>query len=179
MRWAQICHEGKTYSLDHLHPKTVSYFQPAKGTNPPRGYTVDVIYSLHCFTRGLQGEIPHPDLLVSDSRETRYFDFRRYELSHKLPAIIGGLMTSRCFHTERGNYFTVKVVDESGSALDYEIYFTASKSSKNGVINLYVQSAYTRDFKHRANRPRIDSKPVSFSLILYSALNTGSVLPRK
>jgi hypothetical protein len=38
--------------LCHLHPVTVSYAQEAKGDKPARCYTVDIIFSLHCFTPG-------------------------------------------------------------------------------------------------------------------------------
>ncbi len=120
MRWAAFSHDGKTYDLAHLHPKTVTFFQSAKGTNPPRGYKVDLIYSLHCFTRGMERETPDPQLLYNDDRETRIFDFRRYELSNQLPPIIEGLMTCKCFHAERGNFFTIKIVDEDGEQVDYE-----------------------------------------------------------
>jgi len=167
LRWAAFSHDGKTYDLAHLHPKTVTFFQSAKGTNPPRGYKVDLIYSLHCFTRGMEGETPDPQLLYSDDRETRIFDFRRYELSNRLPAIIEGLMTCKCFHADRGNFFTIKMVDEEGKQVDYEIYFTVSKSSKPGTINLFVQSAYTRDKGKRARQ----QKPISFSVILFNTLN--------
>src|SRR5712691_5201902 len=169
MRWTPFSHGGKQYDLAHLHPKTVSYLQPAKGTSPPRGYKVDVIFSHHCFTRGTENETPDPALLYSDGRETRIFDFRRYELSHRLPAIVDGLMTCRCFHAERGNFFTIEIIDDQGNKIDYEVYFTASKSSKGGVIILYVQSAYIRDSAHRANRPQ--RKAIGFSVILYNTLN--------
>ena len=149
----------------------MTYFQPAKGTNPPRGYKVDVIFSLHCFTRSMGSETPDPDLLYSDTREMRIFDFQRYHLSRQLPTIIEGLMTHKCFHTGRGNFFTIRVLDEEGNKIEYEIYFTASKASAGGVINLYVQSAYARDAMHRTNRPRTDPKPIGFAIILHNILH--------
>jgi hypothetical protein len=171
LRWRGFNHNGKEYDLSHLHPKTVSYFQAAKGQNPLRVYQVDLIYSLHCFTRGSQGEIPDAALLYSDDRETRVFDFPRYEFSLQLPAITEGLMTCKCFHADRGNFFTLKVLDNEGNKVDYEIYFTVSRSSKQGVLNLFVQSAYSRDVSHRQNKPRIAPKPIGFSVILYNTLN--------
>jgi hypothetical protein len=169
VHWKAFKHGDKEYDLCHLHPKTVSYMQPAKGINPPRYYKVDVIFSLHCFTRGMEGETPDPELLYSDYRETRIFDFERYGLSHHLPGIVDGLMNCKCFHTDRGNFFTVQIVDEQGKTADYEVYFTASKSSKAGTINLFVQSAYTRDYAHRANRPQ--RKCIGFAIILYNIMN--------
>jgi hypothetical protein len=169
VQWVPFHFNEKQYDLDHLHPRTVIYLQPAKGAKPARDYTVDVLFSLHCFTRSMGNEILDPALLYSDNRETRIFDFRRYALSHCLPGIIDRLMTCKCFHTEHGNFFTVEILDEQGNKIEYEIYFTASKSSKNGVVNLYVQSAYARDSAHRANRPQ--KKPIGFAIILYNTLN--------
>jgi hypothetical protein len=60
-------------------------------------------------------------------------------------------------------------MDDAGSPVEYEIYFTASKSPKAGIVNLYVQSAYARDALHHGNRPHM--KPISFAVILYNTLN--------
>lgn len=169
MRWAPFSHDGKLYDLCHLHPKAVTYLQPAKGTNPPRTYRVEVIFSLHCFTRGTENEALDAALLYSDGRETRIFDFGRYAHSHRLPAIIDGLMTCKCFHAGRDNFFTVEILDDEGNRIEYEVYFTASKSSKPGIVTIYVQSAYARDTAHRANRPQ--RKPISSPIILFNTLN--------
>lgn len=119
----------------------------------------------------MENESPDPKLFYSDSRETRHFDFRRYELSFHLPGIVDGLMTRKCFHTERGNYFTLDVLDDKGNKVEYEVYFTVSKSSKPGFINLYIQSAYPRDAAHRSGRPKKNPKPIGFPIILYNTLN--------
>lgn len=76
-------------------------------------------------------------------------------------------MQCKCFHTGRDNFFTVKLVDEDGTQVDYEIFFSVSKSGK-GLLNLYVQSAYVRDNLH-SNRPH--EKPIRFGIILYNTLN--------
>jgi len=168
MHWHPFEFQGETYDLSHLHPCVHSYLQPAKGTNPPRGYKVQVTYSLHCFTRAGVGEIPDGELLYSDSRETRIFDFERYNLSRQLPAIIRTLPDRRCFHAERSNYFTIDVVKEQ-AALEYEVYFALSRSSTKGLLNLFVQSAYGRDTRHGANKPQ-HRKPVGFYTILHGAM---------
>jgi hypothetical protein len=177
VRWIAFSFEEKKYSLDHLHPKTVTYVQPAKGINPPRRYRVEVIFSLHCFTRSMENETPDSALLYGDNRETRIFDFGRYELSQNLPAIIEGLMARKCFHTGHGNFFTVSVLDGQGNKIEYEVYFTVSKSTKRRVINLYVQSAYKRDTDHRGNRPA--PRPIGFSVILFNTLNKVPIMAPK
>jgi hypothetical protein len=130
--------------------------------------------SMHCFTRGIQrGETVDPNLLYRDSREERVFDLDRYALSLDLPKIVEGLGTRKCFHSGKGNFFTVQVVQGNGGRGDYEVYFTVSCS---GGISLYVQSAYIRDAGHkgsRGSRPR--SKPIGFYIILFNTLNGKAI----
>ena len=111
MHWIQFNYQGQEHDLTHLHNETVTYFQPAKGSNPPRSYKVDVIYSLHCFTREIASDPIDSELCYSDSRETRHFDFKRHALSFHLPGIIKGLMSRACFHAKNDNYLTIALVD--------------------------------------------------------------------
>ena len=104
------------------------------------------------------------NLLYSDSRETRVFDFVRYELSKQLPQIIQSLDKRKCYHTGKGNYFTVDIQDVG----EYDVYFKVARSSKRGSLTLFVQSAYVRDQNHAENRPR--KKPIRFSIIAYNTL---------
>jgi len=170
VRWKPFNYQGQGYDLTHLHHETTSYFQPAKGSNPPRGYRVDMIYSLHCFTREIGGDPTDPELCYSDSRETRHFDFKRHALSFHRPSIIKGLMGRTCFQAKNDNYLTIALVDKDGNQIDYEIYFSVSRSSKPGVVNLYVQSAYSRDEHHRANKINAAKlTEIPFAIILFKA----------
>jgi hypothetical protein len=175
MRWRAFEYNGKVYPLSHLHPRTITYRQPAKGDNPERIYTVNVEFGLHCFTRSISSEQePAPPLLYGDSREQREFDFKRYELSKLLPSIVETLPDRKCFHTERGNFFCVEMVDDQGARVEYDVFFEASKSSKAG-LNLFLQSAYMRDALHKANRPR--RKPIRFFVILFNTLKCRPIKP--
>lgn len=172
IHWEPFHYEGVAYDLTHLHPKTVEYEQPAiDGSKPPRRYTVDVIFGLHCFTRDFKkGEELASNLLYADSRERRIFDFERYELSKHLPQIVADLPPRKCYHTGKGNFFSVEILNQrDGTKIEYDIFFKASRSSRKGVINLFVQSAYSRDSRHGSNRPR--KKPIGFYVILFNTLN--------
>jgi hypothetical protein len=174
IHWKPFEFEGTVYDLSHLHPKNHTFRQEAKDGNPERKYVVDVIFGLHCFTRGIKpGEKPDPRLLYADSRETRVFDFRRHHLSKRLPAIVEELHCRKCHHSGKGNFFVIEIVTEEGECLNYEIYFEASRSSKRGVINLYVQSAYVRDQAHRGNKPK--KKTIGFTVILYNTLTNKPI----
>ncbi|WP_321473223.1 hypothetical protein [uncultured Paludibaculum sp.] len=175
MNWRPFRYGLEEYDLCHLHPATITYTQEARGGKPARCYAVDVVYSMHCFTRGIKAdERPNPDLCYRDSRETRVFDFRRYELSRQLPGIIRDLCTRKVYHSGRGNFFTIEIIDKrTGARLEYEIYFVASRSSRKGRIDLVVQSAYVRDPEHLANRPKL--KPIAFPVILFNVLNNKEI----
>ncbi len=175
MKWRPFISGQDIYDLCHLHPKTVTFAQEAKPGKLARAYLVEVIFSLHCFTRGVRhGEIPDRALCYSDGRETRVFDMQRYHLSHNLPAIVESLARRRCYHTGRGNFFTIEIVDpNTDTKLEYEVYFTASRAARRGLINLYVQSAYVRDTEHRRNQPH--RKPISFYVILFKVMSGARI----
>jgi hypothetical protein len=175
VKWRAFRYGQDTHDLGHLHPRTITYFQEAKGDKPARTYAVEVHFSMHCFTRGFKpGEAPDPDLCYSDHRETRVFDFQRYSLSKQLPATVDDLSKRKCYHTGRGNFFTIELVNHlTGCRVDYEIYFTAVRSARAGVVDLYVQSAYVRDPQHGNNRPQ--RKAISFHVILFNVLNNMKI----
>jgi hypothetical protein len=174
IQWNPFEFQGVLYDLTHLHPKPVIYRQAAVAGKPEREYRVDVLFSMHCFTRGIKdGEKPDAGLLYRDSRECRVFDFRRYALSWYLPTIVEGLQQRKCYHSGKGNFFVVEILTEEGEKVDYEVFFEASRSSKKGVVNLYVQSAYVRDAEHTSNRPK--KKPIGFAVILFNTLSNKPI----
>ena len=179
MKWSPFRCEQDTYDLSHLHPKIIKYVQEAKGDKPARIYTVEIHFSLHCFTHACQpGEPQEGPLCYRDDRETRVFDFGRYALSHRLPEIAEGLMERKCYHTGRENFFTVEIINgRPGSQIEYEIYFAASRASRKGIVNLFVQSAYVRDKQHLGNRPQL--KAIRFHVILFNVLNRIPIKTQK
>jgi hypothetical protein len=173
VQWRAFRYGQNTYDLTHLHPRQVIYLQQAKEDKPERRYKVDVTFTLHCFTRGLKsGEQPDNALLYSDPRETRVFDFRRYSLSLQLPGIIDTLLEQKCFHTGQSNFFTVKLIDENGTPVEYEVFFKAYKPEKKRPLTLIVESAYVRDEGH-SKRPA--AKAIGFHVILFNTVNNKPI----
>ncbi len=81
------------------------------------------------------------------------------------------MMGRKCFHAKNDNYLSIELVNKNGKSVDYEIYFSVSRSSKPGVINLYVQSAYSRDEHHRSNKINLARlTEIPFAMILFKAL---------
>lgn len=165
--WEPFKHGGNIYELSHLHPSIIQFIQPETAGQPTKTYTVEVCYSLHCFSKGV-GAIQDPQLDYSDARETRSFDFLRYELSKQLPGIIQGLNLRKCMHTGNGNFFVVEIVLPNGIKQEYEVYFDVQRGSAADVAHLFVQSAFVRD-PENANK-RKSTKRISLYVILNNRL---------
>jgi hypothetical protein len=171
MEWRPFIYQSTTYDLSHLHPFEWMCVLPAKGDKPERHYPFDVTFSLHTFTKGIEDrDAVNPELIYSDSREDREFDFDRYELSKHLPDIVRSLGTRKCHHTNCGNFFTVDLIEEGEEKKSYEVYFVASRSSKRrGRLNLFIQSAYERT-KNHGGKPK-SKPPIRFYVIAHNTLN--------
>ncbi len=149
--------------------------QEAKGDKPARAYAVEVHFSLHCFTRGFKpDQIPDPALLYSDDREVRIFDAYRWRLSHNLPRIVEGLMGRKCFHTGYGNFLTVEILNpQDRTIVKYEVFFEVSRSTRRGILNLFIQSAYVREGADAGKRRH--NPPIRFSFILHNTINNIAI----
>ena len=168
-KWISFeCH-GIHYHLSHLQPKAVIFLQPADKGKPERKFKVVVSYSHHCFSRHIEDEEQiDRDMIMDNPKKTdpRIFDQKRYELSQKLPGIIEDLGNRICFHTDHSNFFTIEILDDKLEKIEYEVYFKVFRSETDGLVNLIVQSAYTRDAKNKENRPK--KKKINFFTILFN-----------
>jgi hypothetical protein len=168
-RWRVFIFDGTTHDLSHLDSKTVIYEVAAKGNKPAISYTVDVTFGTHCFTHGIPKDgVYERALEYRDGREIRIFDFRRYALSKKLPVIVDTLLGRKCLHAERSNFVTIEIADEDGRKIDYDVFFTVSRATTKGRINLFIQSAY-----EGATIPK--SRPIRFEIILYNVQNNRPI----
>jgi len=172
MKWLPFKQGEKAYDL--LHPCTLEYKRPGEGNKAAEAYKVEVTYTLHCFSRGLKpGETCDDDLMYSDGHEIRVFDFRRYELSKFLPAIIQTLPDRKPYHNKnRRNFFTVEVVTENESTIEYDIFFKVRKKAKSR-LEMIVETAFVRDPGYDSTRP--DGKPIRFWIILYNTMNNKKI----
>ena len=132
---------------------------------------------MHCFTRSLKGEdIIDENLVYSDPRESRIFDFYRYSLSLKLPEAIKNLGTKKCFHTGRGNFFTIELISDTGEPVKYEIFFNIHKQKRgNNGLMLRVESAYVRDSDHQSSAPK--GRKIGLNIILNKRLKNQIIKP--
>lgn len=171
IKWRPFIFECTEYDLSHLHPFELEFRQLATQDKPEKVYLFEVCFSLHCFTFKDLGN-SDAALFYSDARETRVFCFDRYELSKGLPKIVRTIFERHCYHTGHSNYFTVELINRQGETVEYQVYFTVSKSSqRKGLLNLYIQSAYpnTRQHKHKPK------KPIQFRVIAHNTL-TGKII---
>ena len=163
-------HNGVTYRWDHLRETTLKYIRAADKKNPEVVYTVDVEYSNHCYTRGIEtGEAVDPTLRIALYPEVRVFELRRWELSHYLPDIIAGMLPQQCFHAGGTNYLRIEVLDPvHGGNVEYKVIFSMERK-RRGVLKMYIVTAHPND-RGKAMRER-HNQPIKFSFILHNTLN--------
>jgi hypothetical protein len=167
MKWRAARIGDRVYDLSHLHPFSFDFVVAAKGGKPEQRYGIDVIFSLHCFSRGIPAGAAYlADLAYADSREVRLFDEQRYTHSLRLPEVIRSIGDRRCFHTGHDNFFTVELIGARDERVEYTVYFKLSRAPSKGRLNLYVQSAYVQDDIPQTRPKR--RKPIRFSVIAYN-----------
>ena len=167
MKWRAARIGDRVYDLSHLHPFSFDFVVAAKGGKPEQRYGIDVIFSLHCFSRGIPAGAAYlADLAYADSREVRLFDEQRYTHSLRLPEVIRSIGDRRCFHTGHDNFFTVELIGAQDERVEYTVYFKLSRARRTGRLNLYVQSAYVQDDIPQTRPKR--RKPIRFSVIAYN-----------
>jgi hypothetical protein len=169
VQWNNFKHDGKTYDLSHLHPRSFRFERPAEGGRPAEIYTVDTVFTSQCFTRDpKKAETYDASLIYPDPYEVRIFDPRRYEMSKHLATIIQALPMARPRHNGgRGKFFSVEMITESGDTVEYDIFFKVKKGEKG--LEMIIETAFIRDPDYDSARP--DGKPIRFWIILHHTLH--------
>jgi hypothetical protein len=143
--WRSFTLDGKIYDLSHLNAQWVEYLD-TRDAEKPTTYKFIVTYGLHCFTKDLEELSTEKSqlLMYNAPRESRPFNFERYELSKQLPGIINSLGNKETLvcHAGYGKFATVKVLDSNGSEVSYFVPFAVFKENKK--LRLHVQSAYPK-----------------------------------
>jgi hypothetical protein len=143
--WRSFTLDGRIYDLSHLNAQWVEYTD-TRDEERPTTYRFIVTYGLHCFTKDLEelSTEESKSLMYKAPRESRPFNFERYELSKQLPSIINSLGNKETLvcHAGYGKFATVKILDSNGREVNYFVPFAVFKESKK--LRLHVQSAYPR-----------------------------------
>jgi hypothetical protein len=144
MRWQpHMSKEGRAYPLHHLHPVRTLFMLEARGKYPERTLELYFGFSLHTFTRKVMADDDPADN-YSDDRETRAFDYCRYQLSFKLPGIARGLGSRTCYFARSAgglvNYVTIELEDNTR----YAAFFNLKKWQERGpnAVLIVFESAY-------------------------------------
>jgi hypothetical protein len=144
--WKDFLLDEQTYDLSHLNAHRVEYLD-TRNPETPTTYRFIVTYGLHCFTKGSEELSPEDvqRLMYKGPRESREFNFERYELSKQLPSIIKSLGEKETFvgHAGYGKYATVKILNAEGCEVEYFVPFSVFRESKK--LRLHVRSAYLLD----------------------------------
>jgi hypothetical protein len=144
-RWRNLLANGITYDLSHLDAHWAEYLDD-RDENQPITYKFIVTYSFHCFTKASDNLADEQSnlLMYRAPKESRPFNFERYQLSKQLPNIIKALgeQTTLVIHAGYGNYAVVKILDSNGIKVDYFVAFKVFREKKK--LRLHVASAYPK-----------------------------------
>jgi hypothetical protein len=68
------------------------------------------------------------------------------------------------------------MVSHDGKKVEYDIFFDVTRATrKGGWLNLVVQSAYIRDDRHQASRPK--ARKISLRVIAYKRMMKQDIKP--
>lgn len=191
MTWPSFKKNGDEYNLNHLNPFNSKLVKPAKHGQMEQAYPCRITFSCHCFTRTPEnGEVVEQSNIYRDPKnENRIFCAKRYELSKGLKSIIVKRLTkggTKCFHTERGNYFIVELAQSGGKKVSYEIYFVLGKSSstqKENAIYIHITSAHPRPLNSHRKYPKVRMQVLAHNAIVGKptkmAQETSSIRTKK
>ena len=141
--WRNFILDGNIYDLSHINAQCIEYLDK-RDANKPITYSFIVTYGSHCFTKDVEGNSREESqrLMYYAPKESRPFNFERYELSKQLPSIIASLGNQETLvcHAGHGKYAVVRLLDSNGYKVDYFIPFAVFRESKK--LRLHIQSAY-------------------------------------
>ena len=72
--------------------------------------------------------------------------------------------TKKCFHTGKGNFFIVELLNDQNQLEEYEVYFNVARSGAK--LRLFVESALIRDDEHGSSQPK--KKKINFFVIAHN-----------
>lgn len=166
-----VCNE--VWEFDHLEA-FVMKVPVEMGPSQVADLDVVVLFSNHCFTRGLEtpDELVEKNLIVMDGSEPRVLDRERYQLSRQyLPRLILELTTRHVQVADptRPNFVTFELPSMATGAppLRYAVFFEVKRDRKRKRrVLLRVQSAYILD---EPSKRLLKAEKMRFQVILKRA----------
>lgn len=160
-----IKHIGKDYDLMHLAQRFFKFdWKCADGQNCE--FSVRVRYSDHCISDGIKVAPPQGSCLFGNPPKQRVFDLDRHTWSLELPTIIENLIakpTTALQLTPEGNgyIFRLTMAHSLQAGEKYYCFIRVKRSQTNNAsakerqIDLYVESAYSRQYEPDRTGQRI------------------------
>lgn len=167
-----VCEE--VWEFDHLEAFAMKVPVELGPTNQATDLDVIVLFSNHCFTRGLKAseELVDESHIVMDGSELRVLDRERYQLSRQyLPQLILELPTRhvQVANLTRPNFVTFELPSMATveQPIRYAVFFEVKRDRKRKRrVLLRVQSAYILD---EPSKRLLKADKMKFQVILKRA----------
>ncbi len=115
-----------------------------------------------------QSRLKHQSLNIKIQEKLVYFALKDMNYQKIYHLLLIEITKKKCYHTGVDNYFIIELIDDkTGENIQYEIYFKLSRGGKKKGLNLYIQSAYSRDKEHRLFSKK-NKKPIRFSILAHN-----------
>ena len=171
-RFATVTMGDEVWEFDHLEAFALrAELELAPGK--PVDIDVVVLFSNHCFTRGLsKGEVVDDSFIIMDGSEKRVLDKERYDLSRQyLPKLILELPTRHIQVADptRPNFVTFELPPTAPGVapVRYAVFFEVKKDSvRRKRLLLRVQSAYILD---KPSKRLLKAEKMRFQVVLKRA----------
>lgn len=173
---------NEKFDLSHLSSIRIRIVQPATKDQEEKYFTGFIGFSHHCFTRtpGDDEVFSEGQIYLEPNNERRLFCRDRYELSRSvLVDTVNQKLTdgsTKCFHTNRGNFMLLESVDKEDNPVSYEMYFDIYASNIKDVdVYIRMNSAFIRNSRQQKrikNISRIRLDTIAFKTIRGEPLPT-------
>jgi hypothetical protein len=167
-RFSPVAFRGEVWDLSHLDS-----FVLKESVDEHDDVPVVVLFSCHCFTRGVEEfdrSVVPVEEFYSDTFERRVLDAERYRLSRLfLPQLVRDLHARHIQIGKRANFFTAELTNSFGQPVHYVVFFEVTKDKRRRRrLLLRVQSAYPITTLDKRTR---EARKVRFPVLLRAAFS--------
>lgn len=166
---------GKTYSLHHLRPLSLSFTVKIKGQDVE--VPLVVFFSDHCYTETRKEHHPDDAVILKEKKrhgliDERVFCLPRWNFSQGLPSILEGLHDKRCYLGDNEIFYRQEGAPPRNSHAGWYICIKLGVSEKNQNLTMSVRSVHWRE-----NRPHgvIRGNPRPFYAVLSNFYQKQSI----
>lgn len=164
-RWEDRTIDGVLYTFGHLRSFDMAVVKEARNELPEFKAIMRVVFDCHVTSETAEEFVRNdPRYWLDLGGRSRRFDLGRYQDSHRIPELIGGLPTGKvkCYVGKYNNYMIWEHGGTESGTEHYQVYFDLYRPAiqppgGTPLLILYVQSAFLKNEPFAKQRERFRS----------------------